>query len=242
MSVWGAKARVWVLAFFGGLLVAVMVLSLVRTPRSPAHRAASKSISPTQVELALKGDTLLKEEAGLRDPTPLFLPTRWNASEDALALNAPREPGGFFQEYPPSLTFSPSELRLEVPSPVTVPARPIDAFSLVKGEHLFAGLGKTDEGVTPLAVRSGFIEVVSAGSGRVMIHQPIVDEKPAVEPGWQPLEFLIAVDAAGVVGPPALTESSLVPSVNAFFQEYLVKRLHIGERLPPGFYRVSIGP
>ena len=56
------------------------------------------------------------------------------------------------------------------------------------------------------------------------------------------MEFLIAVDAMGLVGPPILTESSRVAAVDGYFQIYLVKTLHAGERLAPGFYRVCIGP
>ena len=56
------------------------------------------------------------------------------------------------------------------------------------------------------------------------------------------MEFLVAVDAMGLVGPPTLTESSRVAAVDGYFQNYLVKTLHAGQRLAPGFYRICIGP
>jgi hypothetical protein len=48
-------------------------------------------------------------------------------------------------------------------------------------------------------------------------------------------------DAAGLVGP-------LVPTIrsgtaaDAYFLKYLTESLRVGERLSPGFYRISVGP
>jgi hypothetical protein len=82
---------------------------------------------------------------------------------------------------------------------------------------------------------------MEARNGQRLLAQPLADANP---PGaaWQPLEFLVAVDAMGLVGPPILTESSRVAAVDGYFQNYLVKTLHAGQRLAPGFYRVCIGP
>lgn len=235
--------RQWVPAGIGAGVIVVVVLALFRAPGpSPQELKPEGTRQITKVELALQGDTLLKEEAGLRDPTPLFLPTRWNAGDDELMMNTPREPGGSFQDYPPELIFGESQLKLEIPAPFELPSHPVDAFALEDTNQPLLGFGRKDVNVVPLPARAGFVEVTAAGTGQVMIRQPILDEKPTAEMAWQPLEFVIAVDLAGVVGPPALTESSQVPAVDSFFKEYLVKRLHIGERLEPGFYRISIGP
>jgi hypothetical protein len=235
--------RQWVPAGVGAGLIIGTVLLLFRVPQvSTKPRTTEQSTQITKVELAPKGDALLREEAELKDPTPLFLPTRWNAGDDALMMNAPREPGGSFQDYPPELTFGESQLKLEIPAHFELPSRPVDTFALEETNRALPGFGRTDAKIVQLPTRQGFIEVSAAGTGQVMIRQPILDEKPTTDVTWQPLEFVIALDVAGVVGPPALTESSRVPAIDSFFREYVVKRLHIGERLEPGFYRISIGP
>ena len=65
---------------------------------------------------------------------------------------------------------------------------------------------------------------------------------PAGQPDWQPAEFLIAVTPAGLLGRPVETVSSDVEDVDVFFRDYLARTLRLGERLPPGFYRVVVGP
>jgi hypothetical protein len=44
------------------------------------------------------------------------------------------------------------------------------------------------------------------------------------------------------LGRPVDTASSDIEEVDAFFRDYLVKTLHLGERLAPGMYRVVVGP
>jgi hypothetical protein len=59
---------------------------------------------------------------------------------------------------------------------------------------------------------------------------------------WAPLEFLATVEAAGLVAPLTLTGRSGVDEVDAFFRNYLVRTFRLGERLPPGFYRITVSP
>jgi hypothetical protein len=102
-------------------------------------------------------------------------------------------------------------------------------------------LGQSDHPVSQLNARKAFIEILAAINGQRLLAQPLTNANP---PGgaWQPMEFLVAVDAMGLVGPPTLTESSRVAAVDGYFQNYLVKTLHAGQRLTPGFYRICIGP
>jgi hypothetical protein len=65
---------------------------------------------------------------------------------------------------------------------------------------------------------------------------------PPTTKAWQPMEFLAAVDPAGLVGPLVITEDSRVEEVNTYFRKYLAQTYRIGERLPPGFYRIIVGP
>lgn len=229
----------WLLAV--GLAGAIVAggLTLFRAPKprtetGPSERAPAVTVAP-------ESDPLLTEEAMLRDPTPLFLPTRWNASENALPAAARPQPGSAFHDFAPAWKFTESELRLRLPPVVTVPARLADAITADRADRPLIGLGRSDHAVAPLPARGAFIRVSSAVDGQVVLARA-VEAKPPGEPVWQPLEFLVAIDRVGLIRPAVLTESSRVLAVDGFFQEYLGQGFHLGERLPPGFYRVSIGP
>lgn len=240
-------ARIWLLSSAGAIAAASAVLVLFRSPqRVGPGSAVPTSGSAVAVGLARLGgsdeDTLLKEEATMRDPTPLFLPTRWNAGEAALPIDIRRELGTSFAGYPPKIVYGETELKLNLPPAVVVPASSAEAFATDRPLRPFAGLGQRDEPIAPLAARVAFVKVSSTADGESVLAEPLDQAAPPNESAWQPLEFLVAVDRTGVVGPAILTESSRVPTVDSYFGEYLVNGLHIGERLAPGFYRVAIGP
>lgn len=243
MSAAAAGWRTWFLAAGSGAIAIVLILGLFGLPafQSPVEFAARGDVA-TKVELAWHGNELLIEEVALLDPTPLFLPTAWNASEDALAMNAPREPGGSFQDYAPHFVFPENELQLKFGPTSKAPQMPADAFAISKVGQSLLGLTQIDRPLPLLPQRGAFIEVVGASDGKVLISEPLMDCHPPEQGSWQPLDFLVAIDAGGIVRPPVLTESSRVANVDSFFKEYLVKVLQIGERLAPGFYRISIGP
>jgi hypothetical protein len=243
--------RGWWLAAAGAVGATAVVLALFRAPGAPppssGPAAAGGGAAAAPVSIArlddLQADPLLKEEATLRDPTPLFLPTRWNASESTQATNPRREFAGSFQGYEPYMTFPEAELNLVLPAVTRVPAQPADAFAAEKPSQPYSGLGQTDWQATPLAARGAFIAVVAADSGRpVALTAPEPEAHPPGDASWQPLEFLVAVDPQGIVGPPVLTASSGAAAVDGYFANYLVSILRIGERVGPGFYRISIGP
>lgn len=246
----GNGRGLWGVAIAGGLGVTAGLLFLARVPEVPGNPGESPvvveegSIAP--VGLArLEGETadaVLNEETMMRDPTPLFLPTRWSASADALPLNSWQEPGVSFRGYPPKLKFDEAELELQIPAVVALPVRPADAFALARPRRPFLGFGQTDVAVAPLPRRAAFIEVSGAADGQRMIAEALAQAQPPGDAAWQPLEFLLAVDARGVIGPPVLTQSSQVAAVDRYFQEHITDTLHLGERLGPGFYRVGIGP
>ena len=63
---------------------------------------------------------------------------------------------------------------------------------------------------------------------------------------FAPVEYLVAVSSAGIVGDPILLVGSegeaMDEKVDTFFRSYLVKTFRLGERLNPGRYRVLVGP
>jgi hypothetical protein len=242
----GIGWRAWIGVVAVAVLMLALVLQLFRMPPLPAAAkggAASGAAPVGLVRLQDQEDRLLREDATLRDPTPLFLPTRWNAAENALPADARRDAGiSSFGGYAAKLSFQETAVGLQLPAVVMVPARPAESLGAGQPTRPLQGLGETDEPAPSLEPRAAFVEVVGAGDGRVMIAQPLVDARPPGEFNWQPLEFLITVDRSGVVRPPVLTTSSRSASVDGYFQEYLAKELHLGARLTPGFYRVCFGP
>jgi hypothetical protein len=237
----------WLLAAGAGLLAAVTMVALVRVPEAGTPAVpADNSGGMAPVGLARLGgesaDEGLLEEAMLRDPAPLFLPSEWSASGEVLRADAWRDPQTSFRDYPAKLKFSETRLNLELPSTVAVPGRAGEAFGLERAARPFAGFGQSGAEVAALPERRAFLEVVSAGDGQRVISQPLANAEPPGEVAWQPLAFLVAVDVRGVMGAPVLTESSRVAAVDSYFRDYVVKVLHLGERLEPGFYLVGIGP
>lgn len=243
----GDGTRVWALATIGGVAVTALVILIFRSPTTEMPKPAiARAAGAATIELARLGEgeenALLKEEAMMRDPTPLYLPTRWNVAENALPKDFRREFGTSFQGYPPKLAYTGAGLRLNLPPPVIVPSGPAEAFATDKPVRPFFGFGQTDQVLPTVPPRGAFVQVTSVANGQSIIAEPLQDAHPPNDAVWQPMEFLVAVNRTGVVRPPVLTESSRVAAVDGYFVDYLVNGLHIGERLAPGFYRVAIGP
>lgn len=249
MAAMGKTWQVWAWAGVAGL---VAIFGLMLLPRSPVRLAEDagevamqaadwEPVGISKLEGGVASE-LLREEAMMRDPAPLFLPSPWSASGDALSLQSTRDPGMSFRGYEAKWMFDENQLALQMTAPVTVPARPAEAFALDRPKRPFQGFGQMESPVAPLQERRAFMTVTSAADGEVMLSLKLEDAAPPVADAWDPLEFMLAVSPSGVTRPPVLVESSSVAAVDSYFQEYLVGALRMGERLEPGFYRVAIGP
>ncbi|MFM1851681.1 MAG: hypothetical protein RIS54_1365 [Verrucomicrobiota bacterium] len=202
--------------------------------------ATSSVISLSQLTQAEEGD-VVTEEAVFLDPSPLFLPTKWNSDQKTLPSSILRDPGQMFADFAPRLIFSRNGLEMTFPSQVGVPTVPADVISGVAEMVRLAGLGRRDDRVTALAGRGGYVEVVSTSDGRRWIEEAL----PTADLGadiWRPLELAVAINAGGVVGSLSVIRSSGVDRVDEHYRAQLSRGLHLGERLPPGFYRVLVGP
>lgn len=243
MKLPGKAGGNWLLAVAIAVPVFALVLLLFRQPVPRLTTSAAKPVSVGLAPLREGAEGgLLREEATYGDPTPLFLPTSWNASENAIPEDLRREPSRAFPDFEPKLRYAESGLDLQFPADVRVPDVPADAFLSDKPNRPFLGFGETGRTVRPLPLRGGFIEVTQAGAGERLLAQSLADARPPGDGTWQPMEFLVAIDPTGIVRPPVLTESSRVAEVDAYFENYLRIGYHLGARLRPGFYRVSIGP
>jgi hypothetical protein len=70
----------------------------------------------------------------------------------------------------------------------------------------------------------------------------LADARPPAAAQWRPMEFIAAVDPSGLVGPLVPTSRSGADDVDTYFGHYLADTLRVGQRLAPGFYRITVGP
>jgi hypothetical protein len=232
---------VWVISAAVALVVAAGAMLLVRPPpRKELPKARQGGGLGVQ---RLETDKLLAEQAKLRDPLSLFLPARQanrdaglqsEAAESTLGLELPRP-------FPGRLAFADESAAVEFPLRTPVPARPVDTLGLGDPEMPFLGMGRKDRTASPLPVRSAYIEVLAAETGKSVISEAIRDVKVPSANDWQPLEMVALVDRIGLVAPPTISRSSTSDGVDDFFRTYLEKGFHLGERLGPGSYVVTIG-
>ena len=249
---WSEKTR-WAVAAAGAIAVLVALVTLFRLPPPvtlvpPAPAAAVTARPIVQMAKATEAD-VLAEEMALRDMRPLFLPTeRVNVT-----LPLPRrEPGRtFLDDATLKLGISEAEISIshDLPPAATLGDKPaekagaVDALTADQGGIGLPGFGRAEEKIQPLRGRGGFVEVRSAATGRVVLSEVLpLEARPAGDKAWEPLEMLAAVDATGLASPLAITSSSRVEEVDAHFRRFLSRQFRIGERLPPGYYRIVIGP
>jgi hypothetical protein len=224
--------RTWTWVSVLGVIVIVWFAFQIKGPDGPP--AAEK---PPNSAVGLVDPVVIKRTM-LFDLAPLFLPTEFNSSRKPYV---PIEPGGTFAGFSFKPTFSDSQIDLHLPPPVEVPSSPAEALVGDPPGAPFIGFGRTDIKTETLAPRAAYVEITDAESGRDVLSEPVTDARPP-SPGWRPIEFMAAVDAAGLVGPPVLTVHSDVAEVDAYFGRYLAEDLRIGQRLNPGFYRIRVGP
>jgi hypothetical protein len=186
-------------------------------------------------------DRFLEEKADYFDPTPLFLPTARNYGQGALPATVVRQPGQVFGDFEPVLNMVPETALQnfgEEGGRATVNLQEI----LVRGNNApFAGFGQVDAVLSLLPERKGHIEIKALQTGRLNISEALSgDGLP--EEDFRPVEFLVAVSPAGLIGDPVMIAGSGTDEVDAGVKEYLTKTYRLGARLAPGEYMVSIGP
>ena len=184
-------------------------------------------------------DQVLRERAELLDPTPLFFPTEWNYGQEPLRVTAIKQPGQVFGSFEPKLPLSEQGVALYKGESAPVPEKLSDVLGQ-GSEASFAGMGQIDRQRSTLPIRAGYVEVRDLKNGNLVISQSLSGISPP-RSDFAPVEFLVTVSSAGLVGEPVLTTSSEGEDVDNFFRDYLVQSYRLGERLRPGTYRVLVG-
>lgn len=237
----GTKRR-WLISALSAAAVLAVLLPLFHSPspRGDLPRATARPEAPIKLAPARA------DELAMRDLKPLFLPTPYNA---APTEPAHLEPGGaLLARDDEKLKFKDENPALRLPSPVQVPAGPVEAIANPPGP-LALGIGRVDARLPAAPAHGAYVDLYVAGTGKRVFEDPLVLE-PRARPmaanreimDWRPLEFLAAVDPAGLVGPLVLTRSSGVEDVDNHFRNYLARTYNLGDRLPPGFYRIVVAP
>ncbi len=235
----------WVVALT--VVFAVAALAVLFRPVGREKTVVRPSGPVRKVDLAQLdeklGDKVLREQANIFDPTPLFLPTRWNASQQPLPTTVQPQPGQVFSAYGAKPVYGMQELTLPVETVAVGPTTPLDTLKEPSRDP-FIGFERQDLPMSPLPKRFGVVEVRRMGdSSLASVYE--LDRSvglPAGRSDWHPAEFVITVTVAGLLGRPVNTVSSDVEEVDAFLRDHLEKNLHLGEKLAPGTYQVVVGP
>jgi len=266
--VWGAAVAVAALALL--LLVGLLSLNIEREEEAgegaggdlaPSLNRAAQTVGlqPIRSQQSQRSESdLVAAEALFFDPSPLFLPTRWNAGAGGMPDTIVQEAEELFEDYAPKLHFAREGVgrgllaNRDSATSALASAVVARASELVFSDEDGVGLsvmGRSAEEPAQLPERSARLEVVAisaptslATARRVIVRELVPPAVPAGAVNWRPLELAAVVDAAGIVGTVTLVQSSGVEGVDEFFRDYLVSELHLGERVGPGVYRILAGP
>lgn len=179
-------------------------------------------------------------ETELMDPSPLFFPTVWNYGQAAAGDGRRREPDEGFPDYLPRFRYSDQRLANYGREAVAAPERLAEVVE--QGITFpFTGFGHMDLNLGPLAERGGYLEVTELGSGK-SVQQAELPSGAVRLNDHLPMEILVTVGPAGIVGDPLLAAGSGSETVDAEVLHYLLRTYRLGERLGPGKYRVTVGP
>jgi len=187
------------------------------------------------------GNPVVSEQLEYLNPEPLFMPTAWNAGVQPLPGELRRQPDQAFNSFDPQMTFSSSRLDPVFTPPAVAPEEPLRALDL-GGSPRFATIGSLTEEAISLE-REAFVEVRRVGDGGLVHAAPLTGLPASIrEVPWAPIRFLIAVNEMGLVGAPMIEVGSGNTEVDDAIQRFLGAEYRLGNRLIPGFYRVTVGP
>ncbi len=241
---WLGLVALIAILFAGALVLAVSYVSLPElapVEKSPSQRIGGIGIA--SVGGSTSGGSA--DDSALLDPDPLFLPTEFNASQLRLPAVVRREPGTSLQAASAKFEYAEAGAPIRFPDPVAVPAGPVEALAYDRALNPYEVFGRLKHAYGPVSERVAIVEVVQVTTGRTILSVPLtIASAPSqvLASDWMPLELIAAADATGLIGQPVLSRGSGVEAVDAFFKIYLTRRFHLGERLPPGFYSLRVGP
>jgi len=236
---------IFLLALAAGLFVHGLALVLFRLPTQPPPPAQPL---PPYVRTMDDYPGELQELAMLKDPEPVYLPTKHNFAQGASTppFTHSRDPYG---EFPLDLTLDKQDFPAK--SLPSVPTGPVESLRVERGDFL-GTFGQEAAPALKLPARGAHLVVVRLGAdapGGKMVEEdwPANLAPPAGEARWSPAHFLLLFNDTGPAGPPYLEPPSpleaadTVEAVDNFLRDQLDQRFR-RRPLPPGSYEAIIGP
>lgn len=223
----------------GGHLAA---LALLKVQADPIPHGGPKPGFISIVSAASDSrNPVVREQLEFMNPEPLFLPTSKNAGDQPLPSELRRQPDQAFRSFEAQMTFSPNQLQ-PIFSPTTVSVdEPIKALE-IGGVPKYSAVGRRDHLVVSME-REAFVEVRRVSNGELVHSGELAGLPESIRQGiWAPVNFLVAVNAAGMLGSPTIEVGSGSAEIDETLRGHLDAKYRLGERLSPGFYRVTVGP
>lgn len=225
-------------AAVGVFVTSVASVTWMQRPGDDAP--AGRPAIPRLLVSGARGGNTAAGETELMDPSPLFFPTVWNYGQATTGGGRRREPDEGFQDYLPRFRYSDQRLANYGREAVSVPERLSDVVE--QGITFpFTGFGHVDFDLGPLAERGGYLEVKELGSGKLVREAELPSGALRLN-DHLPIEILVTVGPAGIVGDPLFAAGSGSETVDAEVLDHLLRTYRLGERLGPGKYRVTVGP
>jgi len=212
----------------------------------PGHRAAPRLIPAPPETLLLPPRSPWVERAELADPANLFLRAPSRLADVPVTAQPEATP---FLAYGPDLRTQPGQPLGALPTTPKASSQTPTALLLKPDSYPLRTLGQVAH-ATPPTPRRPTCEVIS-DSGEVVFRLEITDDSPAGSihkilsisslTSNKPAEFRMGIDAFGLQAKPFLTVSSGDPSLDQAALGWAVSQPW-ARRLPPGSYRLRVGP
>ncbi len=236
------RRRTLLIAIVVGVGAHVAALALLHVEADPISSGVPK---PGFVSIVMgasdTGNQVVAEQLEYLNPEPLFMPTERNAGNHPLPAELRRRPDQAFLAFEPQMTFYFNRLQPTFSPPSVASEEPIKALD-IGGLPKYSAVGRRQR--IPVSLeREAFVEVRRVGDGELVHAGPLSGLPDAIKNGgWVPVDFLVAINAAGMLGSPTIEAGSGSPEIDDIFRGFLEAKYRLGERLSPGFYRVTVGP
>lgn len=241
---WRRQGFPWVVA---AAVVAAVLLPIGLTLRLPQSEGASSGggrlpdLWITTPETA--ADAVLQERLRLLDPTPLFLPSSLSSSRLDVDL-AGREEAGVLRNYEPRLVAEAWGRGGAAPGMTGTAVGPVEEVVAPEPRLPFLGLGRAQTRPESLSKRWAVADIYTARGrarvGRVFLAPTNRGDFPTSL--WSPLELMVVIAADGVAATPEVVAGSGLSEVDHYMVDAVRSVLGLGGGLPPGTYRLVVGP
>ena len=219
-------------------LVGFLVFRVVSNPL-PIREAMPPFVQFVSPNKLLPGEAF-EEQVALFDSAPLFVPTKWNASQRLRPLSRERTLLNFSAYGEPQSDFSSDLISKGMPVGLKFSVKePVDLLAL-RYWDLFRGVGQTASLVEELEDTGVFVEVRTV-EGRLVKTAP-ADLTLLSRQAIQPTTYFQGVDSGGrILGRPTLSMSSGDPTFDTAAYTWLVES-GFSAGLPAGFFEIRVYP